>query len=216
MNWKKEEPLIETEGLSKQPTFSRPNLVTQQSRSPSSFNSFLQGNYTQNFVEAMSQAGVPFKENIIEDGTIHRFSTENKSQKDGWYVFYGLAGAFGDWRQGLSKTWSLKHQDWIRNSSLSKLKRLKKLQKRKQTKNLSWTKKSVWMPRMGRRKHPGITAPPSRAQTITKPIRRMTSRRIRLRKRMKSRRPRKADFLLRMKKRALSVAWGWALRRWPR
>ena len=35
-----------------------------------------------------------------------------------------------------------------------------------------------------RRVNPGITAPPSRAQTITKPIRRMGSRRMRLRKRM--------------------------------
>lgn len=72
-----------------------------------SFTPFLSGNYTQNFIEAMGQAGVPFKETIIGDGTIHRFSTGNKSQKDGWYVFYGLAGAFGDWRQGLSKTWNL-------------------------------------------------------------------------------------------------------------
>jgi putative DNA primase/helicase len=72
-----------------------------------SFNSILSGNYTQNFIEAMGQAGVPFKETGIGDGTIRRFSTGNKSQKDGWYVFYGLAGAFGDWRQGLSKTWNL-------------------------------------------------------------------------------------------------------------
>ena len=54
--------------------------------------------------------------------------------------------------------------------------------------------------------HPGITAPPSRARTITKPIRRRASRRMRLRNRMQSRRPRKDDFPLRMKKAALSVA----------
>ncbi|MDZ4323296.1 MAG: toprim domain-containing protein, partial [Alphaproteobacteria bacterium] len=79
-----------------------------QAPSPS-FAPLLSGNYTQNFIKAMGQAGVSFKENIIEDGTIHRFSTGNKSQKDGWYVFYGLAGAFGDWRQGLSKTWNLRN-----------------------------------------------------------------------------------------------------------
>lgn len=67
-----------------------------------------------------------------------------------------------------------------------------------------------------RKMHPGITAPPSRAQTIIKPIRRMGSRKMRLRNRMQSRPQRKADFLLRMKKAALSVAWGWALRRWQR
>ena len=94
--------------------------------------------------------------------------------------------------------------------------RQKKLRKRKPTKNLSWKKNGAWMPGTGRRMHPDITAPPSRAQTITKPIRRMGSRRMRLRKRMQSRRPRMADFLLRMNKAALSVAWGWALNRWPR
>ena len=33
---------------------------------------------------------------------------------------------------------------------------------------------------------------------------------------MQSRPQRKADFLLRMKRAALSMAWGWALRRWQR
>ena len=95
--------------------------------------------------------------------------------------------------------------------------RQKKLRKRKQMKKLSWKKNGAWRPGTGRRMHPGITAPPSRAQTITKPIRRMGSRRMRLRHRMQSRSPqRKADFLLKMKKAALSVAWGWALRRWRR
>ena len=95
--------------------------------------------------------------------------------------------------------------------------RKKILRKRKQMKNLSWKKNCAWMPRTGRRKHPGITAPPSRARTITKPIRRRASRRMRLRNQMQSRRPqRRADFPLRMKKAALSVAWGWALKRWPR
>ena len=94
--------------------------------------------------------------------------------------------------------------------------RQKKLRKRKPTKNLSWKKNGAWMPGTGRRMHPGITAPPSRAQTITKPIRRMASRRMRLRNRMQSRQQRRGDFLLRMKKVVLSVAWEWALRRWRR
>ena len=58
---------------------------------------------------------------------------------------------------------------------------------------------------------------PSRAQTIIKPIRRTASQRMRLQDRMQSHSPqRKADFLLKMKKAALSVAWGWALKRWRR
>jgi len=49
-----------------------------------SFTPILSGNYTQNFIEAMEKAGVPFKENLIGDGTIHRFSTGNKGHKDGF------------------------------------------------------------------------------------------------------------------------------------
>lgn len=63
-------------------------------------------------------------------------------------------------------------------------------------------KNCAWMSRMGRRMHPGITAPPSRAQTIIKPIRRTASQRMRLQDRMQSHSPqRKADFLLKMKRR---------------
>ena len=104
-----------------------------------------------------------------------------------------------------------------RSPQPQKKSRSRKIRQKKQTKHLSRKKKSVWMPRMRRRNHPGITVPPSRARTITKRIRRMVSRKMHLRKRMQSRSPqRKADFLLKMKKAALSVAWGWALRRWRR
>lgn len=79
----------------------------QEKRGGSSFTPILSGNYTQNFIEAMDKAGVPFKENIIGDGTIHRFSTGNRGHKDGWYVFHGLAGAFGDWSRDIHEKWSL-------------------------------------------------------------------------------------------------------------
>ena len=72
-----------------------------------SFTPILSGNYTQNFIEAMEKAGVPFKENLIGDGTIHRFSIGNKGHKDGWYVFHGLAGAFGDWSRDIHEKWNL-------------------------------------------------------------------------------------------------------------
>jgi hypothetical protein len=57
---------------------------------PSGINSFLPGNYGQDFIEAMRRAGVNFNENIIEDGAIHRFSTDKESHKNGWYTFHGL------------------------------------------------------------------------------------------------------------------------------
>lgn len=66
-------------------------------------------NYTQNFIEAIHQADIPFNEEIIGDGAIHRFSTGKKSRKDGWYVFYGLTGAFGDWSRDIHEKWSLRN-----------------------------------------------------------------------------------------------------------
>ncbi|MBY0273035.1 MAG: DUF3987 domain-containing protein [Alphaproteobacteria bacterium] len=83
------------------------NTRSQKELGDPSFTPILSGNYTQNFIEAMDKAGVPFKENLIGDGTIHRFSTGNKGNKDGWYVFYGLAGAFGDWSRDIHEKWNL-------------------------------------------------------------------------------------------------------------
>jgi len=76
---------------------------------PSGVSCILPGNYAQDFIQAMHRAGLNFKDHIISDGNIQRFSTGNKGRKDGWYVFYGLAGAFGDWSRDVSQTWSLKN-----------------------------------------------------------------------------------------------------------
>ena len=114
MNGKIEKPLFKGEGLTKglQPIFSISNLATQQiGPSPtSSFKSFLPGNYVKDFMEAMRCAGINFNEKIIGDGAIHRFSTDKKGGKDGWYVFYGLAGAFGDWSRDIHEKWSLSNK----------------------------------------------------------------------------------------------------------
>ncbi|MBP6952469.1 MAG: DUF3987 domain-containing protein [Alphaproteobacteria bacterium] len=96
---------------------------------PSGMNTFLPGNYVQDFIQAMRCAGLNFKENIIGDGNIHRFSTGNKSHKDGWYVFYGLAGAYGDWSRDISQTWSLKND---RAANLDKEHLFKQIEKAKQ------------------------------------------------------------------------------------
>ncbi|MBY0292735.1 MAG: hypothetical protein K2W92_05565, partial [Alphaproteobacteria bacterium] len=69
-----------------------------------------QGSYVQNFSQAMCRAGLSFNEDIIADGAIHRFPTGKKDNKDGWYVFYGMAGAFGDWSRDLHEKWSLKEE----------------------------------------------------------------------------------------------------------
>lgn len=64
------------------------------------------------FIDAIQRAGITPPSNIIEDGQIHRFSSNSKSKdKSGWYVLYTdriPAGSFGDWRSGVSHSW---HQD---------------------------------------------------------------------------------------------------------
>ncbi len=64
-------------------------------------------NHEQEFAQAMEDAGVIYKDRIIADGVIYRFPTGKKGRKDGWFVFRGMAGAFGDWSQGIHKKWSV-------------------------------------------------------------------------------------------------------------
>ncbi|MGH8591400.1 MAG: toprim domain-containing protein, partial [Gammaproteobacteria bacterium] len=60
------------------------------------------------FAAAMRARGLTPPE-IIEPGKLHRFSSNGRARDDGgWYVFHddGIpAGAFGDWRTGVSQTW---------------------------------------------------------------------------------------------------------------
>lgn len=65
---------------------------------------------SQEFLNAMRHAGINFKGNVIADGTMQRFATDKKGQKDGWYVFYGKAGAFGDWSKDINEKWHLKSE----------------------------------------------------------------------------------------------------------
>lgn len=65
-----------------------------------------QWEYEQEFIEEMRRSGIDFRGEVLVDGAIHRFPTGKKGHKDGWYVFYGMAGAFGDWSQDIHKKWS--------------------------------------------------------------------------------------------------------------
>ena len=64
------------------------------------------------FSDAIRSAGLPPPDTIIDDGAIHRFSTNGKPSDDsGWYSLHtdGIpAGPFGDWRSGLQSTWCAK------------------------------------------------------------------------------------------------------------
>lgn len=59
------------------------------------------------FIRAMHRADLPFKGSLRADGHIHRFDTSKRGHQEGWYVFYGLAGAFGDSSRGISEHWSM-------------------------------------------------------------------------------------------------------------
>jgi len=66
-----------------------------------------QWEYAQEFIGAMAQKGIYFHDELIADGIIHRFASEERGDKDCWYVFHGLAGAFGDWRRDIHEKWSV-------------------------------------------------------------------------------------------------------------
>ena len=64
------------------------------------------------FSDAIRSAGLPPPDTIIDDGAIHRFSTNGKPSDDsGWYSLHtdGIpAGIFGCFRSGLRSTWCAK------------------------------------------------------------------------------------------------------------
>ena len=71
--------------------------------------SFSLNDIKQQFTVSISQLGIKPPQQLIADGKIHRFSTNDHPSDDaGWYVLYpdGFpAGAFGDWRTGIQGNW---------------------------------------------------------------------------------------------------------------
>lgn len=69
----------------------------------------LSGSVESAFRDAIEAAGLTPPDVVEGDGKLRRFTTNGKKHSaSGWYVFHrdGIAaGAFGDWRSGLSKTW---------------------------------------------------------------------------------------------------------------
>lgn len=65
------------------------------------------GKYDEQFINAMHGAGIPYNGQILANGQIHRFhDSKKKSQnQDGWYVFFGKAGAFGN-HKNIHEKWS--------------------------------------------------------------------------------------------------------------
>ena len=69
-------------------------------------------NHDNDFLQAITAAGLTPPANIVDDGQLHRFSSKGKRSDDaGWYVFHSdgiAAGAFGCWRLGLVQDWCSK------------------------------------------------------------------------------------------------------------
>ncbi|MBX9804318.1 MAG: DUF3987 domain-containing protein [Alphaproteobacteria bacterium] len=53
----------------------------------------------------MARWNIHFRGAIIDNGEIHRFASGERGDKDCWYVFHGLAGAFGDWSMDIHEKW---------------------------------------------------------------------------------------------------------------
>lgn len=69
-------------------------------------------NHTNQFRQTMEAAGIEAPLQIVDDGAIHRFSTNGRHGDDsGWYCLHadGIpAGSFGCWRSGIQSTWCAK------------------------------------------------------------------------------------------------------------
>jgi putative DNA primase/helicase len=58
--------------------------------------------------DAMAKAGLNPPEQVLLDGKMHRFNSDKRRDKSGWYVAYSdgvPAGRFGCWRQGIDQQW---------------------------------------------------------------------------------------------------------------
>ena len=67
-------------------------------------------NNTTQFITAISQSGLTPPDYIVDDGLIHRFSSNGKpGDKAGWYTYDSngvTSGCFGCWRSGFDQTWT--------------------------------------------------------------------------------------------------------------
>lgn len=65
-----------------------------------------------NFIQAMSEAGLTPPPHVLADGKLHRFAGNGRADNDSaWYALHSdgvPAGVFGDWRTGLKQTWCAK------------------------------------------------------------------------------------------------------------
>ena len=90
------------------------------------------------FRDAIRSAGLTPPDTMIDDGKIHRFSTNGKPRDDsGWYILHtdGIAaGAFGDWREGFTQTWcAMSDNDMTEAEREANRQRVKAMQVQRET-----------------------------------------------------------------------------------
>jgi phage/plasmid primase-like uncharacterized protein len=105
----------------------------------------------QEFRLAIVNAGITPPEQIIDDGKLHRFPTNEKAgNKDGWYVLHSDGvpnGQFGCWRSGIESAWK---SDLGRPYTAEELERLKEqsakisVQRQIERKEAQLRAKSIW------------------------------------------------------------------------
>jgi putative DNA primase/helicase len=112
-------------------------------------------NVTEQFRFAIQSAGLHPPEYIEADGKLHRFSSNGRRGDDaGWYVMHGdglAAGAFGDWRSGLSEVWradvnrSLMPQDEAAyRARVADMRRLRELAEARRKDEASERAEAIW------------------------------------------------------------------------
>ena len=108
-------------------------------------------------------------DDIVDDGAIHRFSTNGRhGDASGWYVYHSdgiAAGVYGDWRTGFTQTWCAKLDnamtDAERNTHKERIQTMKAqrdavLQANQQQASLAAT--TLWSQAHTAQHHPYLTA----------------------------------------------------------
>ncbi len=105
----------------------------------------------QDFRLAIVNAGITPPDQIIDDGKLHRFPTNEKTgNKDGWYVLHSDGvpnGQFGCWRSGIESSWKA---DLGRPYTAEEFERLKEqsskisIQRQVERKEAQLRAKSIW------------------------------------------------------------------------
>ena len=78
------------------------------------------------FREKMSNSGFDYQGDIVPDGRLHRIriNGDKPGALNGWYVLHPdepMSGAFGNWKLGISKTWTSKDAETMTPADKAKL-----------------------------------------------------------------------------------------------